>query len=283
MIGMPDRLDGPSIADDEVIVGEAVALDVRPASVILRAAGALIDIVAAALVLLAFFTGIGFVVQFNFDNALLAALAIIIIVTVLIIVPTVVELVTGGLSLGKLAVGVRIVRDDGGAIGFRHAFVRSLTGVLEFWFTAGGLALLVSLLNPRAKRLGDLLAGTYAQHERVPKTIEPIWGVPESLQEWSLLADVGRLPDRLSRRIAAFLGQAGRMTPYSRGRIAADLAAEASPWVSPLPAELEPELFLAAVAALRREREATGYSLERERLARLDPVLTGNPHSFPNR
>ncbi|THG30720.1 RDD family protein [Naasia lichenicola] len=280
---MPDRLDGPSIADDEVIVGEAVALDVRPASVILRAAGALIDIVAAGLVLLAFFTGIGFVVQFNFDNALLAALAITIIVTVLIIVPTVVELVTGGLSLGKLAVGVRIVRDDGGAIGFRHAFVRALTGVLEFWFTAGGLALLVSLLNPRAKRLGDLLAGTYSQQERVPKTIEPIWGVPESLQEWSRLADVGRLPDRLSRRIAAFLGQAGRMTPYSRGRIAADLAAEASPWVSPLPAELEPELFLAAVAVLRREREATGYALERDRLARLDPVLTGNPHGFPNR
>ncbi len=161
--------------------------------------------------------------------------------------------------------------------------MRALTGVLEFWFTAGGLALLVSLLNPRAKRLGDLLAGTYAQHERVPKTIEPIWGVPESLREWSLLADVGRLPDRLSRRIAAFLGQArsddALLARPDRGRP----GGRGTPWVSPLPAELEPELFLAAVAALRREREATGYSLERERLARLDPVLTGNPHSFPNR
>lgn len=283
MIGMPDRADGLSIADDEVMVGEAVALDVRPASVILRAAGALIDILAAGLVLLAFFLGIGFAVQFSFDNALIAALLISIIVTVLIIVPTIVELLTNGLSLGRLAVGVRIVRDDGGSIGFRHAFVRALTGVLEFWFTAGGLALLVSLLNPRAKRLGDLLAGTYSQHERVPKTIEPIWSVPSSLVEWSKLADVGRLPDRLSRRIAAFLGQAPRLTPYSRSRIAADLAAEAAAHVSPLPTELEPELFLAAIAALRRERESTGYALEKERLARLDAVLTGNPHGFPNR
>ena len=265
------------------MVGEAVALDVRPASVILRAAGALIDILAAVVALFLFFLGIGFAVQFNFDSALIAALLVTILVTVLIIVPTVVELVTGGLSLGRLAVGVRIVRDDGGAIGFRHSFVRALTGVLEFWFTAGGLALLVSLLNPRAKRLGDLLAGTYSQHERVPKTIEPIWGVPESLVEWSRLVDVGRLPDRLSRRIAAFLGQAPRMTPYSRTRIAADLAAEAAIHVSPLPRDMDPELFLAAVAALRRERETAGYALEKERLARLDAVLTGNPHGFPNR
>ena len=58
----------------------------------------------------------------------------------ILIVPMLVETATGGRSLGKLAVGARIVRDDGGAIGLRHAFIRALLGVLEIFMTFGGLA-----------------------------------------------------------------------------------------------------------------------------------------------
>ncbi|WP_210506465.1 RDD family protein [Naasia sp. SYSU D00057] len=269
--------------DDELIVGEAVALDVRPASFILRAAGAAIDFLVAIAVMFAFVLGFSFAFGDLVDSALFAALTIGMLVTVTVLVPVVVETVTRGRSLGKLAIGARIVRDDGGAIGFRHAFIRALTGVLEIYLTAGGLAALVGLLNPRAKRLGDLLAGTYSQHERVPRVIEPVFGVPEALEAWARTADVGRLPDRLSRRVAAFLKQANRMTPVARQRLAAELAAEAAPYVSPLPENADPEYFLAGVAALRRDREYRAHVLEQERLARLDPVLTGLPHGFPSR
>ncbi|BDZ45988.1 RDD family protein [Naasia aerilata] len=179
--------------------------------------------------------------------------------------------------------GARIVRDDGGAIGFRHAFIRALTGVLELFATLGGLAALVGLLNPRAKRLGDLLAGTYSQHERVPRIVEPVYGVPEVLKPWAEHADVGRLPDRLARRISAFLKQAPRMTTPARMQLARELAHEAAPFVSPLPPDADPEFFLAALSSIRRDREFRGHLLERERLERLDPVLTGLPHSFPQR
>jgi hypothetical protein len=205
------------------------------------------------------------------------------LVTVIVIVPVVVETATRGRSLGKLAIGARIVRDDGGAIGFRHALIRALTGVLELYFTAGGLAALVGLLNPRAKRLGDLLSGTYSQHERVPRIVEPVFGVPHVLEPWAATADVGRLPDRLGRRIAAFLKQAPKLTPAARQRLAAELAAEAAAYVSPLPADADPEFFLAAVAALRRDREYRAHVLEEERMGRLDPVLSGLPHGFPAR
>ncbi|MET1053361.1 MAG: RDD family protein [Mycetocola sp.] len=267
----------------ELVTGEAVALDVQSTSFILRAAGAIIDFLTTVL-LAALLFWLLFVLasQGVIDPSATAAVTTSIIVFCCVVVPTAVETISSGRSLGKLAVGARIVRDDGGAAGFRHAFIRALVGFFEIYMTIGGVAALTGLLSTRSKRLGDLLAGTYAQQERVPRITEPVYGMPPELAGWAEVADVGRMPDRLSRRIAQFLKQAPKLTPGTRSRLAADLAAEASVWVSPVP-RVEPELFLYAVAAARRDREYTAHLLERERLARVQPVLTGRPHDFPDR
>lgn len=102
------------------------------------------------------------------DPAASAAVAIAALVIAVVIVPVTVETASRGRSLGKLTVGARVVRDDGGSIGFRHALVRGLTGVLEILMTFGGLAAVVGLLSRRSRRLGDVLAGTHSQLERVP-------------------------------------------------------------------------------------------------------------------
>jgi len=266
-----------------IVTGEAVALDVRPTGFVLRAAGAAIDWLAELLLFIGLLLGIAALGQaLDVDGAVSSALVIVALVVSFVIAPTVVETATRGRSLGKLIVGARVVRDDGGAIAARHAFVRALTGVIEVTFTLGSLAALVGLFNRKAKRLGDLLAGTVSQHERVPRPPVNAFGVPEPLLEWSTRADVARLPDPLSRRIATFLAQARRMTPLSRTRLASTLAAEAAPYIAPLP-DADPELLLAAVAALRRERELRALTLERERFGRLQQVLTTNPHGFPDR
>lgn len=265
------------------MTGEAVALDVRPASFILRAAGAMIDWLAYVLLLAGMILGILFLAG-GLDPALRTALVTMSLVFCLVIVPVTVEVASRGRSLGRWAVGARIVRDDGGATRLRHAFIRALMGVVEIFLTFGGLAALTALLNARSKRLGDLLAGTYSQHERVPRVIEPVYGVPVALRQWATVADVARLPDRLSRRIAAYLHQATQLTPAARAGLALELAQEASAFVSPLPRpRVEPELFLAGVAALRRERDAAALRLESERMSRLTPVLTDLPHGFPSR
>lgn len=270
-------------ADDELVTGEAVALDVRPAGFVLRAAGAILDWLlyfGSFLLMLLLITSLAGTL--GLDDAALGAIAISTLVVCIVVAPTAVELATSGKSLGKLAIGARIVRDDGGAITFRHAFIRALTGVLEIYLTFGGFAALFSLLSGRSKRMGDYLAGTYAQYERLPKVVPNVFGVPVELREWSLTADVGRLPDRLARRIAQFLAQAGDLVPATRSRIAAELAAETSAWVSPVP-HADPELFLAAVTALRRDRDALALQLQADRLTSLDPVLRGLPHGFPDR
>jgi uncharacterized RDD family membrane protein YckC len=270
--------------DDTIMTGEAVALDLRPASFVLRSAGALIDFVVyiGFYALLMIFALPALANSLGLDDAVITALGVAGLVIAIVVAPITVELLSHGRSLGKLAIGARIVRDDGGAIGFRHAFIRALTGVVEIYSTFGGFAVVVSLLNARSKRLGDLLAGTYSQYERVSKTDKPVYGVPTALEQWALTADVARMPDRLARRISTFLAQAAQLTPATRVRMGNELAAEVSPFVSPVPA-IDAELFLAGVAAVRRDREYAALQLEARGLDRLKPVLGGLPNGFPER
>lgn len=266
---------------DELITGEAVALELRPASFVLRAAGSIIDflVYVAALVgllLLAF----EFTAGAGLDTAIGRALSVSSLVICLVVIPTAVETFTRGKSLGRLAIGARIVRNDGGAIGFRHAFIRALLGVLEIFMTAGGLAAIVGLLNPRAQRLGDLVAGTYSQHERISKFANPIVQLPGQLSEWARTADVAKMPDALARRIAHFLVASHGYTAATRRQHAASLANEAAAFVSPLP-DVEPEIFLSAVSAVRRDRETVALVGEQKRLENLAPALTGVPRGFP--
>ncbi|MCU1586475.1 MAG: hypothetical protein JWM49_3031 [Microbacteriaceae bacterium] len=274
---------GASDDELELLTGEAVGLDLRPTSFVLRAAGAIIDFLVYfglwLLILLAISSP-----WFNgaLDAASGAAITLSSLVFCIVVAPTAVETITQGKSLGKLAVGARIVRDDGGSIGLRHAFIRALTGVLEVFFTLGGIAAMTALLNERTKRVGDLLAGTYSQNERVSSATPPVFGVPVGLEEWARTADVARMPDGLSRRIAQFLRQASRLTPDARDTLARSLAAEASAFVSPLP-PVSAELFLAAASAVRRDREFAALRLEATRLETLRPALESVPHGFPER
>ncbi|ALJ21288.1 RDD family protein [Microbacterium sp. No. 7] len=255
------------IDQDEVLTGEAVALDVQPLGLFLRALGALIDVVASAILLVVFWIVVSWVAGVTI-MALAPALLIGSIVVVLVVLPAAVETATRGRSLGKLAVGGRIVRADGGAAGFRHALIRSLAGVLEVWFTLGAVAGIVGAFTPRAQRLGDLLAGTYSERTRPPRLPAPAPGVPPVLAAWAQIADVARLPDRIARRAAQFVRGADALAPAARMRLAATLADDMRPFVAPLP-PCDPETLVRAVVAVRRDREYAALQGQNERVARL--------------
>ncbi|KAA9152279.1 RDD family protein [Microbacterium lushaniae] len=267
---------GPSpdlvrVAQDETLTGEAVALDVQSAGFFLRALGALLDFLAGVAVLLLMAAVVTWLVNAGaLSEAMIPPVAITVLVLVTVVVPTTVETLTRGRSLGKLAVGARIVRADGGAIGFRHAFLRALVGVLEVWFTLGSLAALVAIFTPRAQRLGDLLAGTYSERTRTRPLPDPAPGVPPVLAGWATVADVARLPDRLAARIAQFVRAAPELDPAARLRLAETLAVQARPFVAPLP-PVDADVFLHGVAAVRRDRELRALRLQDERVAALVP------------
>ncbi|WP_150952274.1 RDD family protein [Microbacterium testaceum] len=254
---------------DETLTGEAVALDVQPVGFFLRAVGALIDVlVGVALliggaVLLTSMVGAGTLPE---SAIRIGVIALLVLVTVA--VPTTVETLSRGRSLGRLAVGARIVRTDGGAAGFRQALIRSLTGVLEVWFTLGAIAAVVGMFTPRAQRLGDLLAGTASERTRTRRLLPPAPGLPAGWESWAAVADVSRLPDRLAARVAQFVRGAEALEPAARLRVAASLAEAVRPFVSPIPAS-DDEALVRAVASVRRDREYRALMLENERAAAL--------------
>jgi len=272
-----------TIVPDEVLTGEAVALDVQPLGFFLRALGALIDVLVAVIVTLLLAWVSGWMLGQNVvDPSASSILSILVIVLVTVVLPTTVETLTRGRSLGRLAVGGRIVRSDGGAAGFRQALIRALVGVLEIWATLGAVALLVGAFTPRSQRLGDLLAGTYSQRTRTPALPPNAPLLPARLDEWSRVADVTRLPDRLARRCAQFVRQADRMEPGARTRQAALLAEEVRAFVAPVP-HVDPETLVRGAIAVRRDREYRALLLEDERVRGLLARTSTVPRGFPER
>ena len=265
--GAAGRLDLPA----EIVTGEAVALDLRPASFATRALAVLLDLVvmfAAGIVLLLV---LGNVLP-DLDAAADQAIGVVAVVAVLVGLPVTVETLTRGRSLGKLAAGLRVVRDDGGPIRMRHALVRALLAVVEIIFTFGSIALITSLLNVRGKRLGDLLAGTFVLRERGGAGAVPLPGMPMQLAGWAVGADMARLPDGLAVGARRFLAGSQGLHPASRHQLGADLAAQVDRFVAPPPPPgTHPEAFLAAVLVERRRRDHERLArLEHARAARLD-------------
>ena len=281
------------LADDVIVTGEAVALEVRQASILTRLLAAALDIVVyAALATGAVITVTALAPP---DPAALAAAAVVTVATITLGVPTTVETLTRGRSVGKLAAGLAIVRDDGGPVRFRHAFTRALVGIGELWITAGGIALITAILHPKGKRLGDIAAGTYCVRLRAGGEATPPLSMPPELAGWASGADIRALPDGLTLTARRFLSRAARLNPRSRQSLGRSLAARIEPSVSPPPPwGTPPERFLAAVLVARRDREyALGMATkarvmaDTERIRRLpfriddSPQVRKDTRAFP--
>ncbi len=141
------------------------------------------------------------------------------LITVFIVFPTTLETLTRGRSLGKLALGLRTVRDDAGPISFQHAFIRSLVGFVEIYAFQGAPAFFSALLSQRGKRLGDFAAGTYVVRERVKLQLAPPAAMPRHLAGWAHQADIASLPTGLALAIRQFLGRLPAIDPASRDSI----------------------------------------------------------------
>jgi uncharacterized RDD family membrane protein YckC len=247
-----------------VVTGEAVVLELRPAGVIARLLGGVVDITLYAGLAIGLMLPL---LRTDLNQNRLLTLVVVASVLVMVVLPTTVETLTRGLSPGKLATGVRVVRDDGGPVRFRQAFVRALTGSVEIWMTTGGIAVITSILNRRSKRIGDLLAGTYAVRVRGTELAVAPLLMPPELAAWAAQADIRRLPDHLALHARVFLSRTGTLQPAVRDRTGRELAAAVEPLTSPPPPwGTHPERFLAAVLVARRDREYHGglASLERD-------------------
>ncbi|WP_314308167.1 RDD family protein [Actinomyces johnsonii] len=244
-----------------MVTGEAVALEVVPATVVSRILSGLIDYTAysvggAISLFVVMILAINERSEFGDNLAFIRAIISLVILAWIVVIPLLTELLSRGRSLGRMVTGTRVVRDDGGTVRLRHCLVRTLLAVVEIWLASAVPAVCTSVVSKRGKRLGDMLAGTYVVRDRHRSSMAPPLLMPPELAGWAAGTDLRALPGGLSLTARTFLQRASSMDAGPRSHLGLDLASRVQAYVSPPPpAGTHPERFLAAVLTERRNRE----------------------------
>ena len=243
-----------------IVTPEAVRLQFQEANVGSRGVAALMD----GFLL---FSGMMLV------NLLLAGLAAVgstlvpawVAVTILIVVnfllflgyPVAFETLQGGKTPGKSAMGLRVVTVEGSPISFRHAAIRGVLGLVDFYITFGMGAVFATLFSRRHQRLGDMVAGTIVLRDRVAEP--PPWAlrftVPPGAESYAMTLDASVLSPRDYEVVRSFLLRARGLAPGPRRELGQRLAtALAARLHHTPPPTVSAELFLSCLVARYQER-----------------------------
>lgn len=176
------------------------------------------------------------------------------------------EWAMAGQTPGKRALGVRVVLEAGGGIGFTESLIRNLVRMFEE-LLLNAPAVVSMFVNRRSRRLGDLAAGTIVVHERRPPpgdsgvapaaafTAAPVYlRIPDGGEP---ISGLGALSQREHSFLRSFLARLD-LHPAQRRRLAADMAAKLCDRMA-MPADsaerrLPPELLLERLYVQLSER-----------------------------
>ena len=237
-----------------------------------RALACAIDVILQGIVLVVLISLLaGFLIGGQASEALAVALIFIVVLLVAVGYRVVMETLTRGRTLGKMVLGLKVVRDDGSSIRFRHALVRTL-----FWFFvdfapwfAACPGIVASLMNKQGKRIGDMVSGTVVIRERHQPMASPPLFVPGHLVQWAQSLELSRLSDALANASRDYLARYTELQPDARTTLGDALATRVAAVTAPVPPiPLIAPAYLSAVLAERRRRELN-------RLATRRPVHTG--------
>jgi uncharacterized RDD family membrane protein YckC len=244
----------------DLVTGEAVVLELRLAKLPSRGVAETLDLLVQlfGLFVISLIVAVG--ASNTLDGAATVALELTLYIGVFVGYPVLFETLSRGRSLGKMAMGLRVVRDDGGPIRFRHALVRGLLAVFEI-YPFGVIAILTSMISSQGKRVGDFLAGTVVVRERVPNLAAPMVMMPPGLAAWASTLELSRLPDDLALSARQFMSRAHDLAPAVRASMGGQIAYDVARFVAPPPpVGCPPEPYLAAVLAERRRRDEMRYA-----------------------
>lgn len=131
---------------------------------------------------------------------------------------TLFEGLRGGQTPGKRRLGLRVVADTGQPAGIGAAAIRNLLRPADFLPPPYLLGALLVGLHPRAKRLGDMVAGTVVVRDRPQEDQVRLAPLPE---EGIAAPELG---DEEFRLLGSFLARSGELSPETRARLAEGLS-----------------------------------------------------------
>ncbi len=107
------------------------------------------------------------------------------------------ELLWNGQSPGKRRIGLRVIRQDGTPISAAEAVIRNLVRIIDFLPLYYGVGVISMFIDGKARRLGDLAAGTLVVYDQGQITLESLeaahaatkrrWAFNVTESEWAHL------------------------------------------------------------------------------------------------
>lgn len=251
----PDRTTAPGI-----VTPEAVRLEFQTAAIGTRSLALMIDWLIQLMIVMVVMFAAGLAVGAGLGSGLPdwagVTLILLLVFGVLWGYPTTLETLWGR-TVGKAALGLRVVTREGAPIGFRHAALRAVLGLIDFQLTFGAGAVLSSLLSRRQQRLGDLVAGTLVLRERnaagTPRAVR--FHPPPGWEGYAGTLDPAVLTPSDYQAVRELLVRGRELDPDVRHQVARQLA---DPLVARLghtpPPQTTPELFLVCLMARYQQR-----------------------------
>ena len=237
-----------------IVTPEAVVLEFEPAGLGSRVLARAVDLGVLAVV--------GYVIGIALSLVFVAVpeaatVAMILTVAVLLLGYPVVLESFGGRTVGKMALGLRVVTTEGAPASFRHALLRGLIGLVEVFGTFGAVATTSALSTTRSQRFGDLAAGTMVVRDRdvEARALAVAFPPPAGCEAYVASLDVSAISDQEYGVLRSFLLRVFELTPGARATLAVRLANPTTIRMHHTPPSwMGPEVFLACVASAYQQR-----------------------------
>ncbi|MFK8038575.1 MAG: RDD family protein [Crocinitomicaceae bacterium] len=147
----------------EILTANTIPIQYETATLLNRGLALLIDFVVkfAYIFLIIILLGLFFNDLSLFDNETASIIGLYVFIWVPItFYSLILEYFLKGQTIGKLALGIRVVSLNGQNAKFNDYVMRWIFRIVDFWFSAGGIGSILISTSENAQRIGDVLAQT---------------------------------------------------------------------------------------------------------------------------
>jgi uncharacterized RDD family membrane protein YckC len=143
----------------DIITSHNVSIEYEAASVLSRGIASFLDL----LVMLVYYFIIAFIAMnlgFGFGDMDVMTIVLYILMLPIFFYSVLFEYLLKGQTVGKLAMGIRVVKLNGENANLSDYTMRWAFRIIDFWFSAGSIAAIFIATTEKGQRLGDILAQT---------------------------------------------------------------------------------------------------------------------------
>lgn len=180
----------------DIVTSHNISIEYEAASVMSRGVAQFLDLLV---MFVYYIVVIMIAISFGFStwDFNMATIMLMIFLLPLMFYSLIMEYLLKGQSIGKLAMGIRVVRLNGENATLGDYTMRWAFRIIDFWFSAGSLAAIFIATTDKGQRLGDILAQTAIVRNKPEQTysIKDILNIKDRSKHEPTYLGVSRFTD----------------------------------------------------------------------------------------